>query len=532
MQQQYEVSVELASGELGRLGVGRSAHRVVLLRRLEKNDAWDDALLDGAFDSALRARGIHHPSLLAVLDVVRAPGAVVIATEYVEGVPLSLLMARARESGRRLPVRATLRIADELTRALIAADELLRARGHSVPLVGLHPDCVVVSGGDDALIADLGMVSLERVPARPGLGVYRAPELAAGRAGQAAPVYGLGVVLWELLSGRDAAGQAGPLPRFDGDASEVPALLVELVMQSVSREPSARIPDLAAFAKALAAVGKSSRPGVLLRTMNELCADVIERQRSVPVLGAIAPSSSRATVHALETMPPPAMLRAPRRIGLAAFERQSPAPPEPAPPSEVKAREPRPAAGPPAPAAPAVPAAPAAPAPAPAPVAPQFAPQLQPQPLVHKPTAPAIAFDPDLELPPPRRRWGLALFIVLLLGGVAAGAVYVAKRELEAPAELALPAPVPLPEAGTGTADGALAAPSTPAPVSAPTTERPGAPRRPAALDAVIEAGTAAGDAAPAPAAAAPDAAAAPAASAPPAASAEPSEDFPANPYK
>jgi hypothetical protein len=468
--EKYDAAVELARGKLGLLSAGHGPGRVVLLRRIDAKPPWDAALLDACAASSARAKTIHHPSLLAVIDAVRSAAGLLVVTEYVQGVPLRVLMTRAREQRKPMPLRAALRIADELARALGAAEDLLKAQGDSRPLASLHPECVIISSGDDALIADLGMVTLEQVPEHPEIVAYRAPELESGKGDARAAVYTLGLVLWETLAGRDAFGQSAPsataaqikkqaregrVPRLDRIVRNVPSLLVELVMQSISVDPAARFPSISAFGEALASVSEKRKPGELLKYMNELCADLIEKQRGGLTLSNIAAASWRPTVHTFDAQAAPVIPKAPRLIGLAAFQQN----PEPGVESG-NAVDSLLGKDDPVPSAPMITVEPMQvemPASAPFSAGPRAPQATAPLLLVNKPTQTPVGLGlqrtssstvgaaisyPD-EYPYPKRRWGLVFFVLIVLGGAVGLGAFAVKKQMEQPTASETPPIVP-----------------------------------------------------------------------------------------
>ena len=476
--EQYQVATELARGVLGPVSVGQSPTRVVLLRTLVAGDPWTAALLDRLAASAESAATIHHPAVLAVISVARSDKDLVIASEYVQGVPLRTLMERARERKRLVPPHVAKRIVLDLARAIAAVDELMAGQSPRRAVSWIHPECILISSGDDALMADVGISTLDQVPEHAEIAAYRAPELVPGAAaGPAAAVYSLGILLWELLAGRDALGQtapgaramsvrqralAGAVPRLDLVARDAPALLIETAMQAIHRDPAARFPDVRALAETLAA-GEAARPGQLIRFMTELAGDLVERQRGQVVLPQSAATSWRPTVHPLDNVPVPKIPKAPRQIGLAAFRQSSTPPPPDAigerPTLEVEV--------------PATPLTKQKPAPdAAAPMQVEIAqtvtfgdtrgPQKTlPLLLVNKPVVPVISEDApasarsEPEEPPPfrRRRVGPILFVLLIFGSAAAVGVLALRKQMEQPqpepaATLALSATPPASAAG------------------------------------------------------------------------------------
>lgn len=446
----YTSFVEVAHGALGALSVGQGSGRVVLLRKVVRSAVWDDATLEGLADAATRARGLHHPSRLAVVDSNRGIDTLTVATEYMEGVPLSLLMQRARQKRYAVSTGAALRVAEELVRAAVAAEESSADDWTDWTLAGLHPECVLISRGDDALLADLSTASLERAPAHPTVAAYRAPEASAARGSAGAAVFSIGAIVWELLAGRELFEQSAPsatvegvrkkaldgsLPRLGDLAPSVPSLLSEIVMQSLRADPSARFPSASALGEALTAVRHERRPGELERLLGDLGADILERLQNATLHQGGAMPSGRPTMHTIDASVL-AIPKAPRLIGLAAFQPVEVKTPEPSVESgrAVDALlEPSPPSAGPSPAPPTsargpqetvplllvdkrAPEAPA-PSPPPAPAAARLT------------TEPGVTLD-DLQFAP-RRRWGPLVVVTLGLCGAVGVAVVALTQQPE-----------------------------------------------------------------------------------------------------
>lgn len=473
----YKPVADLATGPLGSLSVAQGAGRVVLLRRILQAPPWNSALLDALSASANRAKAHHHPRLLAVVDVDRKDTELVVAAEYVEGVPLSLLLQRARQKRLRVPTAAALRIGEELARAILAAEELCARDPAPWIFGGLHPETIVISSGDDALIADLGLVGFEAALDSASSAAYRAPELGHTQATRSTAVFSIGVILWELLAGREAFDQnaasaslpavrnkviAGATPRLDQVVKDIPALLTEVVMQAIRPDPGARFPTVKALSDALAAVQRDRGTGELVRFMNSLATDVLEAQRGSIVKSQVTVDSWRPTMHGLESQPPVAIPKAPRLMGLAAFvpaegsgESQADSGRAvdsllnvdvDAEPMRVEVPASAPLGGP---------RAPMGTAPlllvhksdVNNPVIDTASPHAAAAPTPHSaapstPSAPSTvtaSLDDDFEVPV-RRRWGLVVFVLLMLSGaVAVGVLAFLKQQEAAQAPLAVP---------------------------------------------------------------------------------------------
>ena len=147
-------------------------------------------------------RRLTHPHILRGYDVIPGPPPAVV-TETLRGATLEHLL----ETSRRL----TAAEAAVLGMQLCSAVAYLHDQGYLH--LDLKPSNVVVDAGR-AIVVDL---SIARKPGRgiPGLGTwaYLAPEQALGdQLGPAADVWGIGVVLFEALTGRPLFG--------DGDADD------------------------------------------------------------------------------------------------------------------------------------------------------------------------------------------------------------------------------------------------------------------------------------------------------------------------
>jgi serine/threonine-protein kinase len=195
---------------------------------------------------------IAHPNVAAVFDVAPDREAPAIIMEFVDGEDLASMLRRV---GPLVPRRAAA-IAAQIARGLAAAHQ----RGI------IHRDVssrnILIGREGRAQIADFGIAhaALEGdAPASQsstpiGTVHYVAPEVAAGGAATASSdLYGLGVVLFELLTGRrpgDADRDAAvPSPRTL--RPDVPAELESITMQLLAVNPKQRTQNATAAADAL-----------------------------------------------------------------------------------------------------------------------------------------------------------------------------------------------------------------------------------------------------------------------------------------
>jgi serine/threonine protein kinase len=239
-------------------------------------------------ESRMLAR-LDHVNVVSVRETGEEGGHPYLVMEYVPGGTLRSLL---KQCGR-LPVAQALDLATDLLAGLAA----LHARG--IVHRDLKPDNVLLDAGGRARLADLG-IALDRGAGgdtfEPGCLVgtpkYMAPEQALGEtASDASDVYGVGLILYEMLAGD------GP---FDGRVADrllaqhvsavpapirsrvpwVPDELARLIDQVLAKKPEQR-PSVLALRAALVACRPSVQPAIA-RPTYRLAVDreVLERART------------------------------------------------------------------------------------------------------------------------------------------------------------------------------------------------------------------------------------------------------------
>ncbi len=151
---------------------------------------------------AQAAAKLRHANVCPVYDVGEADGVPYLTMAYVEGRPLSHFLR-----GRALPQRQAALMARKLALALQAA----HARG--VVHRDLKPSNVMIDQSKEPVVMDFGLAQrvdakgsrLTQEGATLGTPAYMSPEQAAGDVkamGPCCDVYSLGVILYEMLTGR------------------------------------------------------------------------------------------------------------------------------------------------------------------------------------------------------------------------------------------------------------------------------------------------------------------------------------------
>ena len=266
----YVVEREIGRGASGVVYLGRDpdndqpvAIKTLLLRR-DADGEPGDAARERFLREAQAAQRLQHPDIVAVLDAGEQGELGWIAMEYVRGRDLT----RYTEPRRLLPPPLALALGARIARAL--------AHAHSRGVVhrDVKPANVIVDlPADTVKVADFGvahLVDAERSRSGQVFGTpsYMAPEQLAGRLVDGrADLYALGVVLFQLFSGRlpHEADSIGALlaaianeraPDLRSVRPELPESLADVVALALEKRPEVRYADgeqLAADLDAVAA---------------------------------------------------------------------------------------------------------------------------------------------------------------------------------------------------------------------------------------------------------------------------------------
>jgi len=382
----YEVVSALGRGGMGT--VYRAHDRVLdvdVALKVLRSDLPQAAAMEERFRSEIRlARTVSHANVCRIHDYGEEGPLRYISMELIEG---ENLKERVRRTGP-LPPDEALRIATDIAHGLEAIHEA------GIVHRDLTPLNVTVDAKGRVRVMDFGIakqVSAGAPESTPGYFVgnplYISPEQARGRPVDArSDVYGLGLVLFEMLTGR---------PAFGGDSSvatiyqhlqtdppiedpAVPARLRPILARALAKDPDARFASAREMADALGGVRDGTAPlrtpregrsrrllgaGLLLAVAAAATAWLLWPKSQSPALDTAPATAAPGLVTPLPMLPPstlspsdvPAVATAPVTVTM------------PAPPAAT-----RPAAAPstlPA-ASPEVPPPPATTAPTPEPVSP------------------------------------------------------------------------------------------------------------------------------------------------------------------
>jgi serine/threonine-protein kinase len=240
-------------GLLGKGGMGEvyraddlDLGQSVALKFLPARVAADAAWLARFRNEVRTAREVTHPNVCRIHDIAEEDGHVFISMEYIDGEDMGSVLRRlGRPSGEK-----ALEIARQICLGLAAAHE------SGVLHRDLKPANIMIDGRGRVRITDFGLAGffdeLEGVSAKAGTPAYMAPEqLDHGEVSVRSDVYSLGLILYELFTGRsvfDTDDIAELKDRHSRSSTSLPSSIVtevdpvveSVVMRCLQEDPAQR----------------------------------------------------------------------------------------------------------------------------------------------------------------------------------------------------------------------------------------------------------------------------------------------------
>lgn len=330
----YELLRRLSGGATGDVFLARQeglagVEKLVILKTLAPRQAQDERLVAGFLDEARIGARLHHPNVCQVVDLGRHDGALYVAREYVHGVDLARLFTDLTKLDTTLPVALAVRLTADVAAGLHHAHELTDDNGRPLEIVhrALSPSNILVSYEGGVKLGDFG---LARAPHRllppqaeglEGTVAYMAPEqMNGGSIDRRVDVFSLGVVLYELLTGRRlflrptdreslAAVLNAPIEPPSRLNEDVPPALEAVVLQALARDPEARFQTARAFQQAMEAWLRDARdPSTsvhLSKFVRQLYAEQLAAERRKGLLWDAPEAPVARAVPKKRTEPPP-----------------------------------------------------------------------------------------------------------------------------------------------------------------------------------------------------------------------------------
>ena len=250
---------------------------------------------------------LSHANIVGVIDYGDYEGSPYLVMEYLPGGTLKQKM------GQPMPCRDAARILLPIARALDYAHR--KGMAHR----DVKPSNILITADGDPMLTDFGIAKILEAQegftlTGTGVGIgtpeYMSPEQWTGQAGPSSDIYSLGVVFYEMLTGRkpyEADTPAAvllkqasdPLPNPRNYVADLPYQAEHVLLKALAKKPEDRFATMADFAVALdnlasepTIAGLSSSAAVILTGAESLAVPEPEKTTDLKTMAAVGGRSS------------------------------------------------------------------------------------------------------------------------------------------------------------------------------------------------------------------------------------------------
>ena len=243
----YEIQEIIGKGGYGVVYKARDINldRSVAIKFLQPQGYVDEKERDRFIREAKVASSLDHPNICTIYEIGTAPnGQLFIAMAYYEG-----------ETLRHKLKRGPLQLDAALKYAIDIAQGLAKAHNHRVVHLDIKPDNIAITGDDVAKILDFGLAKLvhdsSQAETLHGTIEYMAPEQICGLSDNRTDIWALGVVTYEMITGRRPFTAIARLEILHAISSQafrpaselrpgLPKELEELLARALAKNPAER----------------------------------------------------------------------------------------------------------------------------------------------------------------------------------------------------------------------------------------------------------------------------------------------------
>jgi serine/threonine protein kinase len=233
---QYEIESILGQGGMGAVYKGRQPglDRFVAIKILPAEMASDEQFVKRFQREARLLAKLQHPGIVAVYDSGQTrEGHLYFVMEYVEGTDLRRVLKTSQ-----LTADQALELICQICEALQAAHK------QGVVHRDIKPENILISSDGNVKLADFGLsrplneetIGLTMTNMVMGTPDYMSPEQREGNADERSDIFALGIVLYEMLTGKRPHGAFDP-PSFK---AQVDVRIDEVVLKALQDEPLRR----------------------------------------------------------------------------------------------------------------------------------------------------------------------------------------------------------------------------------------------------------------------------------------------------
>ena len=214
----YLLLGRLSHGGMAEVFLGKSLRpgegdKLFAIKRTLPDLARDRDFATMFIDEASIARDLKHPNICSIQDQGEFEDQLYIVMEFIHGKDLKVVQHRSRSRQEPLPLRYIAFIVARIAAALDYAHHKTNAHGEPEGIVhrDVSPQNILVSYTGVPKLIDFGIAKAKSRIAKTQVGIlkgklaYMSPEQATGKdIDYRTDIFALGVVLYELVTGRDA----------------------------------------------------------------------------------------------------------------------------------------------------------------------------------------------------------------------------------------------------------------------------------------------------------------------------------------
>lgn len=261
---QYEVRERLGRGGMADVykAFQPALQRFVAIKVMQEHLAADEGFIRRFEREAQTVAQLSHPHIVGIIDFGTERNMHYMVMQFIQGANLKALIAAHPEG---LPINDALRTASQV------ADALNYAHRKGMVHRDIKPDNIMFMDEtyQQAMLTDFGVARILSLSSLPSTGLmigtpaYLAPEIITGRdADERSDLYSLGVVLFEMLTGRTpyAADTPmavllkhvnAPLPSLSEYGRELPEMVETILLKALIKNPDERYQTAADMKTAL-----------------------------------------------------------------------------------------------------------------------------------------------------------------------------------------------------------------------------------------------------------------------------------------